>query len=304
LNGLKYFEKPPLQYWFSALAFGCSGPTNGRRDCGPPRPDSSSSWFPRRLWWRWRGPDVGVLAGSMLASAWGLLLGAQILTLDIGLTLFHSIALLAFIAAHRPEATSRTRRWAMIVVGPPMACAVLSKGLVGIVLPGLALVVYAAIERDLAVIKSVFTWPGIVVFLVLACRGSSWFNARIRSSSISFFVQEHFRRYFEPVTTGRAGGGTSFPSALAFLLPWTSALPGAIRDAWNAPRQGTLRPERLLGRVGGRSFSSSSACRARSCRSTSCRCCRARCGSWRTHRQSAARRSHATRLSRRSSPVS
>jgi len=246
LNGLKYFEKPPLQYWFSALAFGLLGADEWTARLWPATTGFILVVVSAALWWRWRGPDVGVLAGSMLASAWGLLLGAQILTLDIGLTLFHSIALLAFIAAHRSEATSKTREWAMIVVWAAMACAVLSKGLVGIVLPGLALVVYAAIERDLAVIKSVFTWPGIVVFLVLAV---PWFILVQRANPEFFdlfFVQEHFRRYFEP-GHNRPGRWWYFvPIGLAFLLPWTSALPGAIRDAWHAPRQGTLRPERLL----------------------------------------------------------
>jgi 4-amino-4-deoxy-L-arabinose transferase-like glycosyltransferase len=198
------------------------------------------------LWWRWRGPDVGVLAGTMLAGAWGVLCGAQILTLDIGLTLFHSVALLAFIGAHRPGVTPRARAWAMIVVWIAMACAVLAKGLVGIVLPGLALVVYAAIERDLAVIRSAFTLPGVVIFLVLAL---PWFVLVQRANPEFFdlfFVQEHFRRYLEP-DHHRPGRWWYFIAiGAAFLLPWTAALPGALRDAWRAPRQGTLRAERLL----------------------------------------------------------
>ena len=246
LNGLKYFEKPPLQYWFSALVFSAFGPDEWSARLWPATTGFIVVIVSAALWWRWRGPDVGVLAGSMLASAWGVLLGSQILTLDIGLTLFHSITLLAFIAAHRPGVTLTTRQWAMIIVWAAMACAVLSKGLVGIVLPGLVLIVYAAIERDLSVLKSVFTLPGIVVFLVLAL---PWFILVQRANPEFFdlfFVQEHFRRYLEP-GHNRPGRWSYFiPIGAAFLLPWTAALPGAIRDAWRAPREGTLRPERLL----------------------------------------------------------
>jgi 4-amino-4-deoxy-L-arabinose transferase-like glycosyltransferase len=246
LNGLKYFEKPPLQYWFSALVFDLFGPDEWSARLWPATTGFIVVVLSAALWWRWRGPDVGVLAGSMLASAWGVLLGAQILTLDIGLTLFQSTALLAFIGAHRPHATSSVRAWAMIVVWAAMALAVLSKGLVGIVLPGLALVVYAAIERDLAIIRSAFTLPGIVVFLMLAL---PWFILVQRANPEFFdlfFVQEHFRRYLEP-GHNRPGRWWYFIAiGAAFLLPWTAALPGAIRDAWRAPREGTLHAERLL----------------------------------------------------------
>ena len=84
--------------------------TNGRRDCGPPRRDSSSSSSPRRYGGGGAGPTPAFSSGSMLASAWGVLLGAQILTLDIGLALFHSLALLAFIGAHRPARRRRRER--------------------------------------------------------------------------------------------------------------------------------------------------------------------------------------------------
>ncbi len=246
LNGLKYFEKPPLQYWFSALAFAAFGTDEWSARLWPATTGFIIVALSVALWWRWRGPDAGVLAGSMLASAWGVLLGAQILTLDIGLTLFQSVALLAFIAAHRPDATPTGRSWMMIVVWAAMALAVLAKGLIGIFLPGLALAIYAAIERDLAVIRSAFTLPGIVVFLLLAV---PWFVLVQRANPEFFdlfFVQEHFRRYLEP-GHNRPGRWWYFIAiGAAFLLPWTTALPGAIRDAWRAPRQGALRPERLL----------------------------------------------------------
>jgi 4-amino-4-deoxy-L-arabinose transferase-like glycosyltransferase len=34
LNGIKYFEKPPLRYWITAAAAQASAFTTGPRDCG------------------------------------------------------------------------------------------------------------------------------------------------------------------------------------------------------------------------------------------------------------------------------
>ena len=246
LNGLKYFEKPPLQYWFSALVFRVFGLDEWTARLWPATTGFTLIVVAVCLWWRWRGPDTGLVAGSVLASAWGVLLGAQILTLDIGLAFFHSLALLAFIGAHRPRATPQARAWAMMLVWAAMAGAVLSKGLVGIVLPGLALVVYAAVERDLSVLRSAFTLRGIVVFLALTL---PWFVLVQRANPEFFdlfFVQEHFRRYLES-GHNRPGQWWYFLAIGAlFLLPWTGSVPGALRDAWHAPREGTLRAGRLL----------------------------------------------------------
>jgi len=246
LNGLKYFEKPPLQYWFSALGFRVFGLDEWTARLWPATTGFTLIVVAVCLWWRWRGPDTGLVVGSVLASAWGVLLGAQILTLDIGLAFFHSLALLAFIGAHRPRATPKARAWAMMLVWAAMAGAVLSKGLVGIVLPGLALVVYAAVERDLSVLRSAFTLRGIVVFLALTL---PWFVLVQRANPEFFdlfFVQEHFRRYLEP-GHNRPGQWWYFLAIGAlFLLPWTGSVPGAFKDAWHAPREGTLRPGRLL----------------------------------------------------------
>jgi 4-amino-4-deoxy-L-arabinose transferase-like glycosyltransferase len=114
------------------------------------------------------------------------------------------------------------------------------------VLPGLALGIYAAIERDAAVLRSAFSLRGIGVFLALTL---PWFIFVQRANPEFFdlfFVEEHFRRYLEPGHHRPGAWWYFLPIAAAGLLPWTGALPGALRDAWSAPRQGLLRVERLL----------------------------------------------------------
>jgi 4-amino-4-deoxy-L-arabinose transferase-like glycosyltransferase len=246
LNGLKYFEKPPLQYWFSAIVFKAFGPDEWTARLWPAATGFILVALSAILWRRWRGPDVGLVAGAVLASACLVLMGSQILTLDIGLAFFHSVALLAFIGAHRPGADARTRGWAIALAWAAMACAVLAKGLVGIVLPGLALVVYAAIERDLSVLRSAFTLRGIALFFAITL---PWFVLVQRANPEFFdffFVQEHFRRYLEPGHHRPGAWWYFLPIAALGMLPWTGALPGALKDAWRAPRDGSLHVERLL----------------------------------------------------------
>jgi 4-amino-4-deoxy-L-arabinose transferase-like glycosyltransferase len=182
----------------------------------------------------------------VLSSAWGIVSGAGILTLDMGLAFLLSVALLAFIGAHRPDLGATARSWAMVVVWAAMALAVLAKGLVGVVLPALALGAYALIERDASVARSVFTWRGIAVFLAITV---PWFVLVQRANPEFFdlfFVQEHFRRYLEPGHHRPGPWWYFIPVVAGGLLPWTGELARALRDAWRAPREGTLAVERLL----------------------------------------------------------
>ena len=246
LNGIKYFEKPPLQYWISALIFGAFDPDEWSARLWPAATGFMLVLVSAAAWWRWRGRDVGLIAASVLTSAWGVVLGAQILTLDMGLAFFQSLALLAFIGAHRPDTPATTHVSAMALVWVALAFAVLAKGLVGIVLPGFAFALYVAIERDVSIVKGAFAPLGIVLFLAITL---PWFILVQRANPEFFdlfFVQEHFRRYLES-GHHRAGPWWYFLPIVALgLLPWTGALPGALRDAWNAPREGSLRVERLL----------------------------------------------------------
>src|SRR5258706_1733329 len=135
LNGYKYFEKPALQYWITAAAFTAFGP---------------HEWA-ARLWPALTG-FLGVLlvflAGKRLfsppAGLWGAAVAASsaiyasighLLTLDMALCVFMSASVFAFAVAQRdPAGEAERRRW-MLLAWAAAALAVLSKGLVGIVLP-------------------------------------------------------------------------------------------------------------------------------------------------------------------------
>ncbi|MGZ5819700.1 MAG: ArnT family glycosyltransferase, partial [Burkholderiaceae bacterium] len=153
LNGIKYFEKPPLQTWMNALTFEVFG---------------FGEWQ-ARLWTGLNGLlgivlvaytgkrvfnyRVGITAGLVLASSfWWAALG-HVNTLDMGLSGMMTIALCALLIGQRNDATERERRNWMMACWAGMALAVLSKGLIGLVLPGAVLVLYTFIARDWAIWK-------------------------------------------------------------------------------------------------------------------------------------------------------
>src|SRR5512132_1611893 len=131
LNGLKYFEKPPLQYWLTAATFDVFG---------------ASAWT-ARLWPVLAGLGA-VLAiayagycvgGAALAWSAGLALAgmlwqvalSQILTLDALLSALLAVGFAGFVVAQRAEATPKVRRNAMWTTYAALAGATLTKGLIG-----------------------------------------------------------------------------------------------------------------------------------------------------------------------------
>ena len=232
LNGIKYFEKPPLQYWATAIAYRVFG---------------ESEWT-SRLWTalsgflavlliyaagvRLFGPDPGLYAALMLVSSAGFVLSGHFNTLDMGLTFFLTLAVVAFLFAQQDRGTSRGRAIWMHVAWAAAAGAVLSKGLVGAVLPAGGLVAYTLLTRDFAVWRRLHLPTGVLLFLALA---APWF-VRVSLANPEFpryfFIHEHFQRFLTTVHYRDQPWWFFLPVLVLGLLPWTTLIPAALTRAW------------------------------------------------------------------------
>src|SRR5206468_4860966 len=148
LNGIKYFEKPPLQTWMNALSFQVFGLGDWQARlwtglCGL-LGVGLTGYTGRRVF----GERIGFYAALVLGSCFYWVACSQINSLDMGLSGMMTIALCGLLLAQRDGATPlETRNW-MLVCWAGMALSMLAKGLVGIVLPGGVLVVYSLAARD------------------------------------------------------------------------------------------------------------------------------------------------------------
>jgi 4-amino-4-deoxy-L-arabinose transferase-like glycosyltransferase len=241
LNGYKYFEKPPLQYWATAVLF----KTLGQSD------------FAARLWnaltafcgvllaiaagKRLFGAPAGYFAGAVLAGSPLYVAFGQINTLDMGLAFFLSAAVFAFAIAQR----ERRRHW-MLVFWAACAAAVLSKGLIGIVLPLGAIALYVLARRDWTLLSRLELLRGGALFLVIA---APWFVAVSLANDEFFrffFVQEHFQRFTTHVH-GREHPGWFFIPVLALgMAPWLLALVAAWAGAARGEPDTQFRPALFL----------------------------------------------------------
>ena len=246
LNGIKYLEKPPLQYWATAGAFALFGVDEWTARLWPAVTGLLCIVFTAFAALRFAPSSPGGVTALMLAGSWGFFLGSQFLTLDMGLTFFLTAAMLGYALSRRTDISPGVQRNWMLLAWAAAACAVLSKGLIGVVIPGLVLAVYVALERDLSALKRLHWIPGLSLFAAIVL---PWFILVQQSNPEFFhffFVYEHFERYALP-DHHRPGPWWYFvPVVLVGLWPWTPAVPAAIARAWSAPAAGGFRLDRFL----------------------------------------------------------
>ena len=212
LNGFKYFEKPPLQYWTTAALFGVLG---------------EHDWV-ARLWTalvglagialtlvaanRLFGPPVGYYAAAILAGSPLYIVLAQVNTLDMSVTFFLTAAIFA----------AALERWLWFWVA--CALAVLSKGLIGIVLPAGGLALYMLAKRDWSIIRRARVVPGMALFLAIT---APWFvlvSARNPEFAHFFFIQEHFERFTTEMHQRVHPFWYFIPVLAAGMVPWVVPL--------------------------------------------------------------------------------
>ena len=232
LNGLKYFEKPPLQYWFTAASFNAFGVREGAARLVPALAGWLAVFAIGYAGWRIAGPTVGAYAALALAGCFYGFVNAHLVTLDALLSALLAIALAAFLVAQRPDAGARARRFAMLLAWAALAAATLTKGPVALVIPGGALVGYSLITRDFAIWKRLYIVPGLALMLVIVV---PWCVAVSRANpefTRFFFIHEHVDRF---LTTEhhRVGAWWYFiPLLLVGMLPWTGVWLWTLPAAW------------------------------------------------------------------------
>lgn len=236
LNGVRYFEKPPLVYWMTAASFAVFGTSEAAARlpvalCGLGLL-AVTAWLGAMV----AGRRAGLLAGVLLATCPGWYTMSQYLVLDMPLALFVSAGLAAFwrgwTDALRPDRDLRPR-WRAWLIGASalFGLGTLVKGPIAVVLAGMvcAPVVLARPRQAVRV-----PWGRMLAVFLLVT--APWFIAiGIRHPEFIrfFFVHEHFERYLE---TGHARPGPVWyflPVLIAGLFPWSCLAPAGW---WRPPR--------------------------------------------------------------------
>lgn len=220
LNDLKYFEKPPLQYWATATAYTVFGEHQWTSRLWTALTGFAGLLLVGFAGLRLFGREAAVYAALLLGSSFLYVGMSHINTLDMGVTFFITLGIVGLLLGQTATDAKTQRNW-MLLAWAGMALAVLSKGLMGIVLPGTALFIYCMVQRDFSVLRRMHWLSGIAVFLLIA---APWFYLVMKANPEFFhffFIHEHFER-FTTKAHGRYQPWYYFiPILLVGILPWT-----------------------------------------------------------------------------------
>lgn len=239
LNGLAYIEKPPLQYWATALCLELFGDNEFAARLYTALSALGAIFAVGLAARRLAGEAAGFRAAAVLAGMLLFVVLGQLLTLDMSLTLYMTVALCAFLAAQRGGEDGASPRGWMLIAWAAVALGMLTKGLVAGAIPVAVLVLYSAYARDLTPWRRLHAAVGLPLLLALTVPWH-WLAARRLPDFLEFFfVHEHLARYLTPSADRQESWWFFGAVFLLGSLPWTLPALRVLLLDW--PRPGKRR---------------------------------------------------------------
>ena len=230
LNGVLYFEKPPLVYWAIAGFLRVFGPSELSMRAVPAL-FAVAGVLNTYLAARWlKGRTAGFSSALVLGSSLLYFALGRILLLDMAVSSLMSATLFFFILAIREPAGGK-RRWLFYGLYATAALATLTKGLIGFLVPGAVMFLWLLVFNQWSRLRPLYLPTGVALFLAIAAPWHVLAAQRNQAWAHFYFVREHWER-FTTTEHGRYQPWWYFLPFIALgLFPWTGALWGAVRHA-------------------------------------------------------------------------
>jgi len=247
VNGVRFFDKPPLFYWMMAASMG----TFGQSDWAARLPLAlivlATVLEVFRLGKRYYGEEGGFYAALAMGASFGVYLFTRILIQDVMIGLWLMLGIDFFLMGLEQEKPSLPACWGFAAAA---ALNVLTKGLIGIVFPSAICGLYLILTGNLRHLRKMRVLSSTLVLLAIAL---PWhWLATVRNGPAGeakgffwyYIINEHFMRYVDrriPRDYDIVPLRLFIVMTFLWLFPWCAFLPQALDEIprkWKQWREG------------------------------------------------------------------
>ena len=244
-NGTEIPLKPPLFHWCGALMALLSGRLNEFAVRSPSAVFATATvlvtFFFGQALWHWR---VGLLSALILATSPEWVRWATYARSDMALVFFLTAACVTFFHLWQESAA---RRRTVYLFYLSVGLATLAKGPLGLIVPGLVVVFFLGIARELRFFSRMrLTEGAVIVFLVAA----SWYLLALWQGGGEFFrhqiLDENAFRFLDNEQGGPSRDHAFYyyvPALCAGMLPWSLFFPALAHFLYSSRAE--LRERKL-----------------------------------------------------------
>jgi 4-amino-4-deoxy-L-arabinose transferase-like glycosyltransferase len=225
INGTRYFEKPPLVYWLTALSYHAFGVS----EFSARLPNGLAATALLLVTYVLGSTLYGRRAGFLAAVVLGTTIEMHVVSRECGVDLLMTLALTAAALALAKG------RWYLMYAA--LGLSTLIKGPIGLVLPAMTLAAYVVVTADVDLLRRLRLPAGLGIVLAI---GAPWYAAMaVHHSDFLwfFFVHEHVFRFLG-LRWPRESPVPSWLFAtkvVAEFFPWIVILPQALGSAQRDP---------------------------------------------------------------------
>ncbi|MBW1971566.1 MAG: glycosyltransferase family 39 protein [Deltaproteobacteria bacterium] len=228
LNYIKYFEKPPLYYWLNVISFKLFGQNEFAARFFSAIFGIAGVLLTFFLGFMIFDSLTGFISAIILLISPLYFILSRINIIDPAVSFFITATLFSFYLWFLKNEKGNKKNlwlWAFYI---SMALAVLTKGLIGVVLPLLVIGIWIILTRKFSIIKDMKLIHGTIIFLAIT---SPWFimvSLKNHEFLWFFFIHEHFLRYLSSIHRRYEPFWFFLVVIIEGFLPWTFFLPSSL----------------------------------------------------------------------------
>lgn len=227
INGNRYLEKAPLMYWLISSSYAVFGVN----EFAARVPTMLAMLGLTLLAMKWArrayGERAGIYVGTFAATAAGYYLFSRVLIPEAILSLFIAGSFYCFLTA-----LDDGRAWRWYGGYACLALAVLTKGLLALVVVGFAMLLFLAVSGEWRRWREFRIASGLLLFFAIAAPWHILAGIRNPRFFWFYFVNEHFLRFLGkriPKDYNKQENSLYWALHLVWLFPWSLYLPIALR---------------------------------------------------------------------------